>query len=82
MLDSIQDIPNSIPSPKFVYFHLVFPHPPYIVDADGELLSEEPVDELAAYTDQITYINSRLIDIVDTIIEESRTVTWRSKMGS
>ena len=56
---------------KFVYIHLVFPHPPYIVDADGELLSEEPVDELAAYTDQITYINSRLIDIVDTIIEES-----------
>ena len=71
MLDTIKEIPNSIPSPKFVYFHIVFPHPPYIVDADGEFLNEEPADELAAYADQIRYINSRLIDIVDTLLEES-----------
>lgn len=71
MLDKILEIPSTIPNPKFVYFHIVFPHPPYIVDADGEFLNEEPADELAAYADQITFINSRLIDIIDTILEVS-----------
>ena len=71
MLDTLPEIPKTIPSPKFVYFHIVFPHPPYIVDADGELLNEEPADELAAYADQITFINSRLINIIDTLLEES-----------
>lgn len=71
MLDTIPGLPNTIPGPKFIYFHIVFPHPPYIMDADGELLSEEPDDELAAYADQIAYLNSRLIEIVDTLLQES-----------
>jgi arylsulfatase A-like enzyme len=71
MLNTLPEIPKTIPSPKFVYFHIVFPHPPYIVDADGKFLNEEPTDELAAYADHITYLNSRLIEIIDTLLEES-----------
>lgn len=41
------------------------------MDADGKFLNEEPTDELAAYADHITYLNSRLIEIIDTILEQS-----------
>ncbi len=71
MLETLPKVSKTIQSPKFVYFHIVFPHPPYVMDADGKFLNEEPADELAAYADQIVYLNSRLIEIIDTILEQS-----------
>jgi hypothetical protein len=71
MLEELPKISKTIQSPKLVYFHVVFPHPPYVMDADGNFLNEEPADELPAYADQITYLNSRLKEIIDTILEES-----------
>lgn len=73
MLDQLPAIPKSIQSPKFVYFHIVFPHPPFIVDADGKSLTDEPNDEFAAYADQIIYLNSRLMKTIDRILNESDT---------
>lgn len=71
MLETLPKVSKTIQSPKFVYFHIVFPHPPYVMDADGKFLNEEPDDELAAYADHIVYLNSRLIEIIDTILEQS-----------
>lgn len=71
MLETLPKVSKTIQSPKFVYFHIVFPHPPYVMDADGNFLNVEPTDELAAYADHITYLNSRLIEIIDTILEQS-----------
>jgi len=71
MLDTLPEIPETIQSPKFIYFHIVFPHPPYVMDAEGRLLNGEPSDELAGYADHIAYLNSRLIEIIDTILEQS-----------
>jgi hypothetical protein len=72
-LEQIPQIPTSFPSPKFVYAHLIFPHPPFVVDAEGNPLQNSPADELAAYADQITYLNQRLLVIIDQILENSET---------
>jgi len=69
-LDQLPTIARTMPNPKFVYAHLIFPHPPYIVDADGNPLQNTPSDELKAYGDQILYLNKRLIDIIDEILSE------------
>ena len=71
MLETLPKVPTSIEGPKFIYFHVVFPHPPYVVDSEGNFLEEEPTDELNAYADHITYLNSRLMEIIDTILEQS-----------
>lgn len=71
MLETLPEVSKTIPGPKLVYFHVVFPHPPYVMDAEGNYLEDEPADELAAYADQITYLNSRLKEIIDTILAES-----------
>jgi hypothetical protein len=70
-LEQIPQIPATFPSPKFVYAHLIFPHPPFVVDAEGNPLKNSPADELAAYADQITYLNQRLLVIIDQILENS-----------
>ncbi len=70
-LEKLPAIPEEIPGPKFVYAHIIFPHPPFVLDADGGPLQNSPPDELSAYADQINYIDRRLLEIVDTLIEKS-----------
>lgn len=70
-LDQLGQLTRSIREPKFVYAHIIFPHPPFVVDAEGNPLLNSPEDEITAYADQITYLNRRLIDIVDQLIINS-----------
>jgi hypothetical protein len=74
VLFSLKQLPvlaSSIAEPKFIYAHIVFPHPPFIVDADGDPVNNTPQDELVAYSDQIVYLNFRLLTIVKEIIQKS-----------
>lgn len=70
-LEELSRLDRKISGRKFVYAHLVFPHPPFILDASGNPLVNSPPDELAAYADQIRYLNFRLTSIVESIIQES-----------
>lgn len=70
-LNKIPEIAETIPGPKFIYAHIIFPHPPFIVKYEANSLENTANDELTAYTAQITYLNSRLMEIVDTLIEKS-----------
>ena len=70
-LEELPDVAESIPGPKFVYAHIIFPHPPYIVDANGNRLVSNPQNELTAYGEQIAYLDNRLTEIVDTLLEKS-----------
>lgn len=70
-LEAIPKTMAEVPGPKFVYAHVVSPHPPFVFTADGAPLDNSPLDELAAYGDQIAYVDTLLLDIVDRLIAES-----------
>jgi hypothetical protein len=70
-LKELPIISESINEPIFVYAHIIFPHPPFIVGAAGNSIQNSPPNELSAYADQIAYLNYRLLDIVDELIETS-----------
>jgi hypothetical protein len=69
VLDSLEKLP-SIPGPKFVFAHIVSPHPPYVFGPDGQVVEQEGKD-IDGYRDQIIYLNSRLIPILKNIIANS-----------
>lgn len=78
-LEKLATIHND-PRPKFVFAHLLPPHPPFVFGPSGETTQMGPwrrddeffPDEyLAGYTGQVTYINRRLVELLRTIIEES-----------
>ncbi|HLE51323.1 MAG TPA: sulfatase-like hydrolase/transferase [Anaerolineales bacterium] len=71
ILEAIPKTMAEVPGPKFVYAHVVSPHPPFVFTADGTPLDNSPTDELLAYGDQIAYVNTRLLEIVDRLIAES-----------
>ena len=83
-LAKLQDIPQ-IPGPKFIFAHIMLPHPPFVFDRDGNAISPaRPYTMLdgslcpgtvqeykQGYTDQVTFLNRRLITIVGAILEQS-----------
>jgi hypothetical protein len=67
---------------KFVFAHILLPHKPYIFTADGTIQSDtafyqddgDPLDKdhfIQGYNAQVQFANSRMIPILQTIIEQS-----------
>ncbi len=74
-LDQLAEIPASIQGPKFVFAHVLAPHGPLVFSSDGSLVHyPEPVDNAAytrGYRDEVTYLNQRLIEVLDRILADS-----------
>jgi hypothetical protein len=81
VLDQLEDIP-SLPGKKFVFVHLAMPHPPFVFGPNGEDLVVEPYyengetgyrrdDFRRGYHNQAIFISSKILQAVDTIIENS-----------
>ena len=70
-------------APKFVFAHLIIPHPPFVFAEDGsrsDSLSflnakdQYPADKYAAgYSMQLTFINREITRIVEQLIADSET---------
>jgi hypothetical protein len=82
VLDSMDKLAH-IPGPKFVFIHLVIPHPPFVFAPDG--LPTDPLpfmDENGIYSqanyyqgyrNQAAFISSQLDQAVSTLLAESST---------
>lgn len=79
--DQTTEVP-ALPSPKLVFIHIISPHGPFVFGPNGELVREaqfeatfqESSEEqrlLEAYVDQVVYVNGRLLEAVDAILEGS-----------
>jgi hypothetical protein len=85
-LDKLADVPE-LPGPKFVFAHIMSPHPPFIFDRDGNfIVPDRPystwdaslfpgtVDEYQkGYIDQMIFLNGKLMDVVTAILDKSST---------
>lgn len=83
MLDTLPEIPQIL-DPKFIYAHLMLPHPPFIFGPNGEEVNIDDREfnddtryqdgiNRAGYRDQVVYVNHRITSILREIIEKSPT---------
>ena len=76
-LNMLNIVPTAVPGPKFVYAHIVSPHFPILFDAQGEYalvgMGEDDETYAQAYQGQLTYVNGRILAILNTIITVSPT---------
>lgn len=82
VFDRIDDIAR-MPEPTFAYVHVISPHPPFVFGPNGEhthpadfwnerrLYPPGPYAE--GYQNQLTFLNRKLLEAVDTLIAESDT---------
>jgi len=81
-LEHLQSVP-AISGPKFVFAHLMIPHPPYVFGPDGAMIYIQPYDTAnkiyapedakRGTIDAVTYINMRMLEILPRLIQESKT---------
>lgn len=93
ILYTLDNIPrlDSIEEPKFVFAHIVCPHPPYVFTKDGSQLPHDlkldnswKSSEKRYYLDQLEYLNSRVKEIVEVILkkDEDAVIVLQSDHGS
>ncbi|HSA99440.1 MAG TPA: hypothetical protein VLE49_02235 [Anaerolineales bacterium] len=77
-LDKLDKL-SYIKGPKFVFVHLVIPHPPYVFGPTGgpiapaEAGTTKTQEGAGHYRDQVIYINSRMREIIPRLIANSST---------
>ncbi len=68
-------LPEIKATPKFVFLHIVAPHPPYVFKADGTVkmrgVSENSWEPASSYVEQLKYVNSQIISLTEKIIKFS-----------
>ncbi len=83
-LDQLMNVPE-LPGPKFVFAHIMSPHPPFIFDRDGNfIIPDRPYstwdaslfpgtaeEYRAGYIDQMTFLNGQLIEVIASILDRS-----------
>jgi hypothetical protein len=69
---------HRIDGPKFIFAHIVSPHPPYLFDANGEPVPEVDFqmsgsvwDQKENYLNQLIFVNKKLKVMVDEILKNS-----------
>ena len=74
----LSNLENSFDTPFFVFAHIMSPHPPYLFGPNGESLNAEFLslgadswNNKSGYVNQVQYINKKIIETVDKILQES-----------
>ncbi len=73
VLETLEEMAD-VPGPKYVFTHLLMPHPPYVFDADGSFMDRPEVrahGDRESYRRQLAYLNERLLLIIDRIVAAS-----------
>jgi hypothetical protein len=71
-----RDVPD-LPSPKFVFAHLVIPHHPFVFGPNGEKMEADALNILdfseygEGYRNQVVYINKQMVELVDILLASS-----------
>jgi hypothetical protein len=82
---TLANVIPKIDGPKFVFAHIVAPHPPFIFNQnkvidpddfyillDGRSFTAGPSVYIQDYTDQLIYINKQIIQTIDSILTNSK----------
>lgn len=82
IFDNMDDLAQ-IPQPTFSYIHVISPHPPFVFDSAGNPTyppdfwnenREYPRDQYErGYTNQLTWLNHKVLDAIDTLLARSAT---------
>lgn len=68
ILDKLPNLPKT-EAPKFVFAHLLVPHPPYVFSPDGKFLWTG--DNIAGYRSNVQFVDSQIGKVAKAIIDNS-----------
>jgi len=72
VLESIPHLDDITSKPKFVYAHVLAPHPPFVFESDGTIYDRDvsTTPETKAYLDQLEFIDYKVLETVKLLLEK------------
>jgi hypothetical protein len=66
-------------APTFTFAHIVLPHPPYVLDRDGQIILRASAlrgtwnteEDKRGYIEQVRFVNRRVVEVLDRILDRS-----------
>ncbi len=75
--EELKHLPD-LPKPMFVLVHIESPHPPYLFDRDGNIISNDVYDpdgsqwhQKEPYLEQVQFVNKKTLLVIDAILNRS-----------
>jgi hypothetical protein len=68
ILDGLKNVPETH-SPKFVFAHIIDPHPPYVFNREGGSTIKK--NEIEAHVDELIHLNNGIRNIINEILSKS-----------
>ena len=69
ILDELDQVP-AMEGPKFVFVHILVPHPPFIFSPNGEF--HPTGDQISGYRDNVQFVESQILPSLKEIIAQSK----------
>ncbi len=76
---------HKIKEPKFIFTHIVSPHPPYVFGKKGEKISKKGWHNKELYKNQLIFLNKKIKALIDEILLKSEVppiIVLQSDHGS
>jgi hypothetical protein len=70
VLNSFDDV-LKLPSPKFVFIHIIAPHPPFGLDSNGNNINPDSIDPMTGYENQAKFISKAIVPQLQKLINGS-----------
>jgi hypothetical protein len=72
ILESIPYLDDITSKPKFVYAHVLAPHPPFVFKSDGTIYNyySDSKSETEAYLEQLEFIDYKVLEMVKLLLEK------------
>jgi len=74
LLKQVADIvEESAKNPKFLFYHILFPHEPFVFDENGDPVAYENMHNWADtrhYAGQLRFLSKKIDELTDTILEQ------------
>lgn len=75
---TLAEVQHAIEGPRFVFAHILVPHPPFVFGPNGEPIDTEPQmierSYRQGYLDQLTFVNWKVKVLVEKILSEAETL--------
>lgn len=74
---TLAEVQHTTEGPRFVFAHILVPHPPFLFGPNGEAINTDPAlrtkDWSKYYLGQLEFVNHQVEDLVERVLSEAET---------
>ena len=74
---TLAEVQHTTEGPRFVFAHILVPHPPFLFGPNGEAINTDPAlrtkDWSKYYLGQLQFVNQQVEDLVERLLSEAQT---------